>query len=82
MKNKWIKMMKDMKALCFAAGLGFLTAAGSVCAAKDAYAAENTGALVCDSGEEETESEKSEGTNPGGGIRPYGDLGTSGVLES
>ena len=60
----------------------FAAAYRSVCAAKDAYAAENTGALVCDSGEEKTESEESEGTNPEGGIRPYGDLGTSGVLES
>lgn len=81
MKNKWIKMMKNMKAVCFAAGLGFLTVAGSVCAAKDVYAAENTGALVCDSGEEETESEESEGTNPGGGIRPYGGQGVVGTTE-
>ena len=29
MKNKWIEMMKKMKAVCFAAGLGFLTVAGS-----------------------------------------------------
>jgi len=81
MKNKWIEMMKKMKAVCFAAGLGFLTVAGSVCAAKDAYAAENTGALVCDSGEEKTESEESEGTNSEGGIRPYGEQGTTGMIE-
>lgn len=81
MKNKWIEMMKNVKAVCFAAGLGFLTAAGSICAAADAYAAENTGVLVCDGGEEEMESEESEGTNPGSGIRPYGGQGVAGECE-